>query len=151
MFSSLEIAQGATLRPIADVASGHVPLTFAEAGASLPLIRDGKLRALAVTSTTRLAALPDVPPFAEASGLSDFETVSWHLLFVRSATPKDVVNKLHEEMNRIMAAPEMKGAIANLCLIPHGPASIEETHRYLASEVEKWGTIVRSLGLAGTH
>jgi tripartite-type tricarboxylate transporter receptor subunit TctC len=136
---------------IADVAAGHVPLTFAEAGASLPLIRDGKLRALAVTSTTRLGTLPDVPSFAEASGLSDFETVSWHLLFVRSATPKDIVNKLHDEMKRIMSAPDMKSAIANLGLIPHGPASIEETHRYLASEVEKWGTIVRSLGLAGTH
>jgi tripartite-type tricarboxylate transporter receptor subunit TctC len=136
---------------IQDVAAGHVPLTFAEAGASLPLIRDGKLRALAVTSTTRLAALPDVPPFAEASGLSDFETVSWHLLFVRSATPKDVVNKLHDGVKRIMARPDMRNAIANLGLIPHGPAPIEETHRYLASEVEKWATIVKSLGLAGTH
>jgi tripartite-type tricarboxylate transporter receptor subunit TctC len=136
---------------IQDVAAGHVPLTFAEAGASLPLIRDGKLRALAVTSTTRLPSLPDVPPFAEASGLSDFETVSWHLLFVRSATPKDVVTKLHDEMKRIMAAPDMKDAITKLGLIPHGPAPIEETHAYLRSEVDKWAAIVRSLGLAGTH
>src|SRR5215510_491107 len=57
---------------IQDVAAGHVQLTFAEAAASLELIRAGKLRALAVTSTTRLHTLPDVPPFAEASGIPDF-------------------------------------------------------------------------------
>ena len=68
---------------IQDVAAGHVQLTFAEAAASLSLIRDGKLRALAVTSTTRLGTLPDVPPFAEASGIPDFEAVSWHMLFGR--------------------------------------------------------------------
>ena len=136
---------------IADVAAGHVPLTFAEAGASLPLIRAGRLRALAVTSTTRLGTLPDVRPFAEASGISDFETVSWHLLFMRSATPTEIVNKLHDEMKRIMAESDMKTAIANLGLIPHGPQSIEETRSYLKSEVDKWGSIVKSLGLAGSQ
>ena len=57
---------------IADVAAGHVAMAFAEAGASLPLIRDGKLRALAVTSSTRLATVPDLPPFGEAVGYAGF-------------------------------------------------------------------------------
>ena len=62
-------------------------LAFAEAGASLPLIRDGKLRALAVTSTTRLGTLPDVPPFAEASGIAGFRGgVLAH--FVRARRPR---------------------------------------------------------------
>ena len=73
---------------VADIAAGHVNLGFAEAGASLPLIRDGKLRALAVSSLTRLPTLPDVLPFAEASGATDFEAVSWHVLLAPAATPR---------------------------------------------------------------
>ena len=76
---------------IADVAAGHVAMAFAEAGASLPLIRDGKLRALAVTSSTRLSTVPELPPFGEAVGASDFEAVSWHVLLAPGGTPRDVV------------------------------------------------------------
>ena len=136
---------------IADVAAGHVHLTFAEAGASLPLIRDGRLRPLAVTSTARLSTLPDVPPFSEASGIADFEAVSWHVLFARASTPKAVVGKLHGEMTRIMATPEMGRVIANLGLIPQAPPTVEQTQAYIASEIEKWGKIVKSLGLEGSE
>jgi tripartite-type tricarboxylate transporter receptor subunit TctC len=136
---------------IADVAAGHVPLTFAEAGASLALIRDGKLRALAVTSTARLGTLPDVPTFAEASGIADFEAVSWHVLIIRAATPKQIVGRLHAEMNGIMAAPDMKRGIESLGLIPQDPPSIEETQRYIKSEIDKWGILVKSLGLEGSQ
>jgi tripartite-type tricarboxylate transporter receptor subunit TctC len=74
-----------TPQSIQDIAAGHVQLGFAEAGASLPLIRDGKLRALAVSATTRIPSLPDVPPFAEAAKAPDFEAVSWHILFAPAA------------------------------------------------------------------
>ena len=57
-----------TGQSVTDIAAGHVALGFVEAGASIPLIKDGKLRALAVSSSTRLPLLPDVPPFSEASG-----------------------------------------------------------------------------------
>ncbi len=76
-----------TPQSITDIAAGHVQLGFAEAGASSPLIRDGKLRALAVSSSTRLPTLPDVPTFAEAASTPDFEAVSWHMLFAPAATP----------------------------------------------------------------
>jgi len=136
---------------IADVAAGHVALAFAEAGASGPLIKDGKLRALAVTSTMRLGTLPDVPPFAEAAGLPDFEAVSWHVLFARADTPREIVYRLHGDMKRIMDLPEIKGTIANLGLIPHATPSIDGIQSYIKSEIEKWGALVRSLGLAGSQ
>jgi tripartite-type tricarboxylate transporter receptor subunit TctC len=135
---------------IADVAAGHVSLAFAEAGVSLPLIKDGKLRALAVTSLTRLPALPDVPPFAEAAGVPDFESVSWHVLFAKASTPGDIVTKLHDETARIMSDPDMQTAMTNHGLIPQATQSVEATRAYIASENEKWGTLVRSLGLAGS-
>jgi tripartite-type tricarboxylate transporter receptor subunit TctC len=135
---------------IQDVAAGHVQLTFAEAAASLSLIRDGKLRALAVTSTTRLGTLPDVPPFAEASGIPDFEAVSWHMLFARSGTPKEIVDRLHTEMSRIIATPDLQSRMTSLGLIPYAPPPIAESQRYIKSEIDKWGSLVKSLGLAGT-
>jgi tripartite-type tricarboxylate transporter receptor subunit TctC len=132
---------------IADVAAGHVPLTFAEAGVSIPLIKDGRLRALAVTSSTRLAALPDVPTLAQAADAPDFEAVSWHALIVRSGTPPGIVNTLHDEMKAIMAQPDMIAAISKLGLIPEIPAPIELTRIYIRHEMQKWGTLVKSLGL----
>src|SRR6266576_4404912 len=109
---------GNSPQSIADVAAGHVAAAIAEAGASLPLIKDGKLRALAVTSATRFPTLPDVPPIAEAVGMPDLEAVSWHVIFARHDTPRDIVDKLHDEMKRIMAAPEMQQKIVNIGLIP---------------------------------
>ena len=90
----------ATPQSIQDIAAGHIALGWAEAGASLPLIKDGKLRALAVSSTTRLPLLPDVPPFAEAATAPGFEAVSWHMLFAPATTPRDIVDRLHTEMKR---------------------------------------------------
>jgi len=135
---------------IQDVAAGHVQLTFAEAAASLELIRGGKLRALAVTSTTRLGTLPDVPPFSEASGIPDFEAVSWHMLFARSGTPKDIVDRLHTEMSRIIATPDLQNRMTGLGLIPYAPPPIAQSQRYIKSEIDKWGGLVKSLGLVGT-
>jgi tripartite-type tricarboxylate transporter receptor subunit TctC len=140
-----------TPQSIQDIAAGHVDLGFAEAGASLPLIRDGKVRAIAVTSTTPLPTVPDVPPFSVAANAPDFEAVSWHVLFAPSATPRAIVERLHKEMAAIMSDAEMQKRAANIGLLPLNPPSIEETQKYLASEREKWGSLVRKLGLAGTQ
>jgi tripartite-type tricarboxylate transporter receptor subunit TctC len=136
---------------IADVAAGHVAAAVAEAGASLPLIKDGKLRALAVTSATRFPTLPDVPPIAEAVGMPDLEAVSWHVIFARHDTPRDIVDKLHDEMKRIMAAPEIQQKIVNIGLIPQESPPVEGIQRYIRSETEKWGALVRQLGLEGSQ
>ncbi len=136
---------------IADVAAGHVSMAFAEAGASLPLIRDGKLRALAVTSSMRLPTVPELPPFGEAVGAPDFEAVSWHVLLAPASTPLDVVAKLHTEMKRIMEAPDMQKKIAAIGLIPLEIASVDATRGYIKAEGEKWGSLVRKLGLEGSQ
>jgi tripartite-type tricarboxylate transporter receptor subunit TctC len=95
--------------------------------------------------------LPDVPTFAEAAQVPDFEVVSWHMLFAPAATPKPIVARLHAEMNRIMAAPDMQQKIINIGLLPLGATSLDDIHKFIASEREKWGTLVRKLGLAATQ
>jgi tripartite-type tricarboxylate transporter receptor subunit TctC len=140
-----------TPQSISDIVAGHVSLGFVEAGVSLPLIREGKLRALAVSSSTRIPTLPEVPPFAEAANAPDFEAVSWHMLFAPAATPKEVVDKLHQEMQRIMAAAETRERASAIGLLPIEPPSVAETQAYLASEREKWGSLVKKLGLEGSQ
>jgi tripartite-type tricarboxylate transporter receptor subunit TctC len=136
---------------IADVAAGHVAASIAEAGASLPLINDGKLRAIAVTSATRFPTLPDVPPIAEAVGMPDLEAVSWHVIFARYDTPRPIIDRLHGEMQQIMAAPDMQQKIKTIGLIPYPSPSVEGIQAYIKAETDKWGALVRQLGLEGSQ
>jgi tripartite-type tricarboxylate transporter receptor subunit TctC len=136
---------------IVDIAAGHVDFAFAEAGASQALIRDGRLRALAVSSRQRLPAHPSISPFAEVSDATDFEVVAWHMLVARAGTPKPIVERLNAEMKRIMAAPEMQQRISSMGLIPLVPASLDETDRYIKSETAKWRTVLTAIGLVGSQ
>jgi tripartite-type tricarboxylate transporter receptor subunit TctC len=140
-----------TPQSVQDIAAGHVNFGFAEAGATLPLVKGGKLRPLAVSSLTRLPTLPEVVPFAEAANAPGFEAVSWHVLFAPAATPKPIVERLHRDMTKIMSEPDMQKRAANIGLLPLTPPSLAETQKYIASEREKWGSLVRKLGLEGTQ
>jgi tripartite-type tricarboxylate transporter receptor subunit TctC len=140
-----------TPQSVTDIVAGHVNFGFAEAGATLPLIREGKLRALAVSSVTPLPTLPNVPPFAAAANAQGFEAVSWHVLVAPAATPKDIVDRLHKEMAKIMSDEDMQKRVASTGLLPISPPSTAETQKYIASEREKWGSLVRQLGLEGTQ
>ena len=140
-----------TGQSLADIVAGHVKMSFAEAGATLPLIREGKLRVLAVTSSARLPNLPDVPTFAEAAGDPEFELVSWHMLFAPAATPKDIVLRLNGDMNEIMSDPEMQKRISDIGLMPVGTPSLDEAQKFMTSERQKWGSLLQKLGLQGTQ
>src|SRR3954449_4690969 len=141
----------ATPQSIQDIAAGHVAMGWAEAGASIPLIRDGKLRALAVSSTTRLPLRPDVPPFAEAAPAPGFEAVSWHMLLAPAKTPRDIVDRLHAEMKRIMADGEIRQKIETIGLIPFDTPSVAELIAYRRAEQAKWGALVKKLGLEASQ
>jgi len=140
-----------TGQSLADIVAGHVKMSFAEAGATLPLIREGKLRVLAVSASTRIPTLPDVPTFAEAAGVPDFEVVSWHMLFAPGATPKEIVQRLNGDMNVIMSDLEMQKKITGIGLLPVGTPSLDEAQKFIASEREKWGSLLQKLGLQGTQ
>jgi tripartite-type tricarboxylate transporter receptor subunit TctC len=141
----------ATGQSLADIVAGHVAMSFAEVGATLPLIREGKLRVLAVSAASRIPSLPDVPTFAEAAGVPDFEVVSWHMLFAPSGTPKPVLARLNAEMNKIMASPDVQEKIKAIGLLPVGTPSLDDIQKFIGSEREKWGTLIRKLGLEGTQ
>jgi tripartite-type tricarboxylate transporter receptor subunit TctC len=106
-FEATHVPYRNTGQSVADIAAGHVASAFVEAGASIPLIKDGRLRALAVSAAQRLPLLPEIPPFSEAANAPDFEAVSWHILLAPAKTPKPIIERLHAEMKKIMADPRL--------------------------------------------
>jgi tripartite-type tricarboxylate transporter receptor subunit TctC len=150
-FEATHVPYRSTPQSVTDLMGGHVAASFLEAGLSMPLIKEGKLRALAVSSAQRLPLLPDVLPFAEASGAADYEGVSWHMLLVPSKTPQPIIDRLHAEMKKIMQDPAMREKIAALGLIPNDSPSIADMRSYIQSERSKWGAMVKQLGLEGSQ
>ena len=150
-FEAQHVPYRQTTQSVTDLVAGHIDTGFVEAGASLGVIKEGKLRALAVSSTTPLPLLPEVPPFSVASGAADFEAVSWHVLLAPAKTPKDIVEKLHAEMKKIMSDPEMKKRAADIGLIPVDTPSIDGINDYIKAERVKWGDLVKKIGLEGTQ
>jgi tripartite-type tricarboxylate transporter receptor subunit TctC len=150
-FDAQHVPYRQTGQSITDLVGGHVDTGFVEAGASIPVIKEDKLRALAVSSTTPLPLLPEVPPFSTASGAADFEAVSWHALLAPAKTPRDIVDKLHAEMKKIMNDAEMKKRAADIGLIPVDTPSIDGINDYIKAERVKWGALVKKIGLEGTQ
>jgi tripartite-type tricarboxylate transporter receptor subunit TctC len=139
-----------SIAALTDVVAGHVQLTFTDPAISPQLIAEGKVRALGVSSLTRVGVLPDVPTLAE-SGLPGFEAVSWHMLVVPAGTPKDIVTRLNTELKAVMALPETKKQIVDIGLIPMEPPPVEEMQKFLAAEITRWGKLVHEAGIAGTE
>jgi tripartite-type tricarboxylate transporter receptor subunit TctC len=129
---------------IPDVLGGRVTMMFDNMPSSLPLVKDGKLRALGVTSAKRSAAAPEIPTLAE-SGLPGFEAVSWFAMFAPANTPKPIVDKLQAEVSRILKSPEISKKLLEIGLDPAGgtPAELAE---YQKSEITKWAKVVKDSG-----
>jgi tripartite-type tricarboxylate transporter receptor subunit TctC len=133
-----------------DVVAGHVHLTFTDPAISPQLIGAGKVRALGVSSLTRIGVVPDVPTLAEA-GLPGYEAVSWHMLVVPAGTPKEIVTRLNRELKTIMALPEVQKQITDIGLIPMEPPPVDELRHFLDAEIVRWGKLVQQVGIAGTE
>ena len=135
---------------LSDVVAGHVQLTFADPSISPPLIKEGKVRALGVSSLTRLSSLPDIAPLAEV-GVPGFEAVSWHMVVAPAHTPPEIVNKLHDEIKMLVAQPEIQQQMIKMGLIPVDSPSVEQLQSFVASEIVRWGKLVQQAGIAGSQ
>jgi tripartite-type tricarboxylate transporter receptor subunit TctC len=127
-----------------DLVGGQVQLMFDNLPSSLALIKAGKLRALAVTSTTRAPALPDVPTVAEA-GVPGFEASSWFGLLAPAGTPPAIIAKLNAEANRWLSSPDAKDKLLAQGANAAG-GSPEDFARHIAAETTKWAKVVKDSG-----
>ena len=128
-----------------DVVGGQVAVYFAGLASSIQMIKSGRVKALAVTSKTRAKAAPELPTIAE-SGLPGYEAVLWQGYFAPAGTPREVVNKLSADINRVLVMPDTVERLAAAGTDPF-PGSPDQFAAFLKSEIDKWGTVVRRIGL----
>ncbi len=129
-----------------DVMAGHVAVMFADAGSVVAQINAGKVRALGVSSTARVPALPDVPAIAET--VPGFDAVGWTMICAPAATPKPVIDRLHAELKAVAATPEINALIVRLGTIPVDSPPPAELQKFLATEIDRWGDLIERAGLA---
>jgi tripartite-type tricarboxylate transporter receptor subunit TctC len=129
-----------------DLISGRVQVMFGIISTSFGNIKDGKLRALAVTSTTRQATMPDVPAMTEF--LPGYEAAGWYGVVAPKSTPADIVDKLNKEINAVLAEPAIAQRLVELGYRVTG-GSPADFAKFIADETAKWGKVIAFAGVKG--
>jgi tripartite-type tricarboxylate transporter receptor subunit TctC len=132
---------------LSDLVAGHIAMQFAEATPVGPLMRDGKVRALAVSSATRLATMLELPTVAEA-GVGDFNLVSWQMIVAPAGTPREIVARLHSEIKNVLDLPEIKADYARTARISVDYPPVEELGAFMRAEIARLGKVVEQAGIA---
>jgi tripartite-type tricarboxylate transporter receptor subunit TctC len=127
-----------------DVIAGHVQMMFATASSVVSHIRDGKVRALAVTTLKRSTVMPEIPTIDEL-GLKGFDATTWHGLVAPAHTPKEVIAALHGALAAALEDAAVKASLADLGVDIIG-GSPEDFAAYIRSEIPKWTAIVKASG-----
>jgi tripartite-type tricarboxylate transporter receptor subunit TctC len=122
-----------------DLLAGRVQLMLAGAPPTLPFIRSGRLRAIGVTSEKRAPSLPNVPAFSET--LPGYEATTWYGFMVRGGTPQAIITRLNSDINKALAAPEVKKALEDASFDPE-PSTPDQFGVYVRSEIDKWRKVV---------
>jgi tripartite-type tricarboxylate transporter receptor subunit TctC len=131
--------------PVAsDVLAGHVPFGVTDIPSAISLIKDGKVKAIAVTSTRRYALLPDLPTFSEA-GLPGFEAVGWFGVVAPAGTPPEIVAKLNAAIVGALKDPEVRERVLAIGADP-APTSAKEFGDFIKSETVKWARVIALAG-----
>ena len=134
-----------TAQGLTDLIAGHVQFALNNPLGTLPQVRQGKLRLLAMTGKRRLSVAPDVPTIAE-SALPGYEAGNWHAMFAPGGTPREVIARLHAEIVSALAQPDVRHQFSNAGA-ELGGTSPEDFSAYLKSEISKWAKAVKTAGV----
>jgi tripartite-type tricarboxylate transporter receptor subunit TctC len=134
---------------VADLLGGQLHVMFSDIPPALQHVKAGKLRALAVTSAKRQPAVPDLPAIAESGvpGTRNFEAVAWQSLVAPAGTPRELVQKYADALDKVMAQPDLRARLAAEGFEPAAAGMTpERLAAYIRSESERWGQVIRSAG-----
>lgn len=130
-----------------DVIAGHVPMMFVDIGPALGAINAGRLRAIAVSTAQRVGVVKDIPALAET--LPGFDAAGWFMFAGPSGMPEQVVARYHAAMDAALRKPQFGSALIKFGLIPQTNRPVAELKQFIASEIERWGKVVRLAGVEG--
>jgi tripartite-type tricarboxylate transporter receptor subunit TctC len=130
---------------IASAVAGHTPISFGSMAPAVPMVKDGNLRALAVSTKTRSPALPDIPTMTEA-GYRDIAGESWFVVAVPAGTPGEIIARLHRDIATIMALPDMRERLATLGYEPV-VSTPQQCAELLTAETARWTKVIRDAGI----
>ncbi len=143
----VHIAYKGTGAVMPDLLSGRVPMMFENLAVMTPHIRKGSLRPLAVSSAKRTHLMPEVPTVSETGmGLDGFEVLGWFALLAPAKTPPTVVQLINAKLNKMIAKPQIVAKFAELGAEPLG-GTPERAAAFIKAEREKWGRIIREVGI----
>jgi tripartite-type tricarboxylate transporter receptor subunit TctC len=128
-----------------EVVAGRTDLMFSDLAPALPLIRQGKLVALGVSSVTAVPAAPGIPPLASV-GVPGYDAVAWQMIAAPAGTSKDIVARLNREFREIMSAGDVQQYLASIGMAPIVSPEPEELERFLQSEIARWAKVVEQSG-----
>jgi tripartite-type tricarboxylate transporter receptor subunit TctC len=134
---------------VADVVGGHLPLTFVDFPPAVGVIQSNQVRAIGISTKSRLATFPEIPPVGDT--VPGFDAASWQMLVAPAKTPRPIVDKLHNELKSILTSSEMKDRLINDGMLPMDNPSVEALHDFVKAEILRWGKVVQQAGLAGTQ
>src|SRR5258706_4131601 len=130
-----------------DLIGGRIGVIFDTSTSAMPLIRGGRVRALAASGTSRLPGLPDVPTFS-ALGDPQYEVGGWYDLYAPAQTPADVIAKLNAELNKAIANPEAQQKLQGFAIRP-APGTVQQLAAFTKAENDKYGKLIKSLNIQG--
>lgn len=136
--------KGSAAAATADLLAGRVSMSFVNTSTTIPYVRNGQLRAVAVAESRRIAAAPEIPTVAE-SGVPGFEATSWFGLGTRAGVPREIVNGLSEGAGRALARPEVLDRLSKIG-IEARPMNPEQFAEFIRTETVKWGDMIRRTG-----
>lgn len=129
-----------------EVLSGRIPMIFDVAAGALPYIQRGELRALGISTRTRMPYAPDIPTIIEG-GVPDFECYTWHMAMAPAGTPMPVVQAINAAYNRALAIPAVQQRLAQMTMNVTTDSTPESAARFLRSEMAKWTPVIRAAGI----
>jgi tripartite-type tricarboxylate transporter receptor subunit TctC len=139
-----------SLPALNDVVGGHIDFMFCDIPPASGMIQSGKVRALGVSTRSRIAAFADISPIAEV-GVPGFDVAGWFMVVAPAQTPPAIVARLHDTMKSLLAQPDTKEQIVRLSLVPLETPSVDEMKAFVRSEIARWGKVVEAAGIAGTE
>ena len=129
-----------------DLVAGRVPVMVSSLPSAVPQIKAGKVRALAVTSAKRSAAMPELVTVTEATGFAGYEASTWQGFVFPAATPRAVVQRMADETAKVLSAPDVRDRLRDLGYEPVGSAPAQFAE-YITAELAKWTKVIKGAGI----